>query len=91
MYRLGIGRDPIPLCVEISFEQAGVLPMTPSAVFKTSIAWRAAFREEWFRLTEGRADLGDLEDWAIELYPTHWRRHPVEVAREEWHGSTEQA
>lgn len=65
--------------------------MTPSAEFKTSIAWRAAFREEWFRLTEGRADLGDLEDWAIELYPTHWRRHPVEVAREEWHGSTEQA
>ena len=65
--------------------------MTPSAEFKTSIAWRAAFREEWFRLTEGRADLGDLKDRAIELYPTHWRRHPAEVAREEWQGSTEQA
>ena len=59
-----------------------------SAEFKTSAAWRAAFRDEWLRLAEGRADLRELEDWAIELYPTHWRRHPAEVAGEEWHGST---
>jgi hypothetical protein len=83
---LGIGRDP--LCVGFSFEQAGVLPMTRSAEFNTSASWRAAFREEWLRLAEGRADLRELDDWAIELYPTHWRRHPAEVAGEEWHGST---
>jgi hypothetical protein len=65
----------------------GVLLMTLPAEFPTSTAWRTAFRDEWFRLADNRSDVGDIEEWAIELYPTHWRRHPTEVAHEEWHES----
>jgi hypothetical protein len=61
--------------------------MKPQPEFPTSTAWRTAFRDEWFRLADSRSDVGDIENWAIELYPTHWRRHPVRVAREEWHES----
>jgi hypothetical protein len=61
--------------------------MTLPAEFPTSTAWRTAFRDEWFRLADSRSDVGDIENWAIELYPTHWRRHSVRVAREEWHES----
>ena len=62
--------------------------MTPQAEFPTSNAWRTAFRDEWFRLADSRSDVGDIENWAVELYPTHWRHHPAQVAREEWHEST---
>lgn len=69
----------------------GVLLMTPQAEFPTSTSWRTAFRDEWFRLADSRSDVGDIENWAIELYPTHWRRHPVRVAREEWHESASES
>jgi hypothetical protein len=62
--------------------------MTHSAEFPTSTAWRIAFQDEWFRLADSRSDLADVENWAIELYPTHWRRHPAAVAREQLHEST---
>lgn len=49
-----------------------------------SQAWQWAFINEWCRLAEGRADLEQTADAALELYTAHGARNPVEVAREEW-------
>jgi len=46
--------------------------------------WQVAFINEWCRLAEGRADLGETADAALELYTVHCARNPEEVAREEW-------
>jgi len=61
--------------------------MATSAAIETAGEWRNAFKEEWLRLAQGKVDAEQIADWAIELYPTHWRRDPAEVAREEWNGS----
>lgn len=60
------------------------IQMAPAQPVQTSVAWRTAFCEEWCRLAEGKPDAKQVLEWATELYPTHWRRDPVSVAREEW-------
>lgn len=49
-----------------------------------SLEWQSAFIDEWCRLAEGRADLGQTAEAALELYTAHGARNPEEVAREEW-------
>ena len=46
--------------------------------------WQRAFINEWCRLAEGRADLQQTADAALEIYTAHGARNPEEVAREEW-------
>jgi hypothetical protein len=46
--------------------------------------WQRAFIKEWCRLAEGRADLEQTADAALELYTVHGARNPEAVAREEW-------
>jgi hypothetical protein len=50
-------------------------------------AWLRSFTQEYSRLVRGEADLEQLADWAIELYPANADRDPVEVAREEFETS----
>jgi hypothetical protein len=50
-------------------------------------AWLRSFTHEYSRLVRGEADLEQLADWAIELYPANADRDPVEVAREEFETS----
>jgi hypothetical protein len=46
--------------------------------------WQRAFMAEWYRLSEGCADLEQTADFAAELYASRGTCSPVEVAREEW-------
>lgn len=48
--------------------------------------WVGAFLAEWCRLSEGLADPEQSMEFAKELYASHGKRDPVEVAAEMWGG-----
>ena len=47
------------------------------------VRWAEKFAAEMQRLTEGHASFNDMLDWALEIWPVHRERDPVEVARGE--------
>jgi hypothetical protein len=50
--------------------------------------WQRAFADEWFRLSEGKADMRQAAEFAAELYRAHRDQDPVQVAREQWDAPT---
>jgi hypothetical protein len=46
--------------------------------------WQRAFMEEWSRLAEGKVDIHQTADLAVELYRAHRDQDPVQVAREQF-------
>ena len=64
--------------------QPNIPTMAYGQQLSDSQEWQRAFMNEWIRLAEGRADLEQTADAAIELYTAHGARNPVDVAREAW-------
>jgi hypothetical protein len=64
--------------------QPNVPPLAIGTPLNQSQEWQRAFLTEWYRLSEGCADLEQTADFAAELYASHGTRSAVEVAREEW-------
>jgi len=46
--------------------------------------WQHDFVAEWYRLSEGCADLEQTAHFAMELYALQGARNPFDVARAEW-------